>query len=421
MNQETLIIGGCGVLVGLTISCLYISNFARRLTRRGNNFPKSGIGALDHAISDLAETIQANELRSTTLIERYQVLTENLAAAVVIRDTEGRIMYCSPYTEVLTGFPLTEIYNETEDFLLLRVHPDDRGQYERSMSIPNVGEAFQFRYRFFHRNGLMMWAETRAVPIFDEGGNVVSTLSITLDVTANVRQLQQIEEKNKDLEEFTYMVSHDLKAPIYTIRGMVNILEEDFKANLPKEAQEVIDHATSATKRLESLVASVLQYAKLSSQEVPLVPVDLNVVMADIKNDFEHQITSAEGKLIIETRLPTVLGDRLRLYQIFSNLVGNAYKYRSPNRAPEIKIYRGTGTSDQEFVLLVSDNGLGIPSDKLEIIFRPFQRAHGDNIEGTGIGLAGVRKLLERCNARISVQSTVDQGSVFTIRFLKAS
>ena len=376
---------------------------------------------LSAALVDSCNRLTIYRAEKDMLLSRYQVLTENLAAAIFIRNAQGRLAYCSPYTEVLTGYSVDEMYESEQDFFLSIVHPEDQEKYQRALKVSAYGEAFQFRYRFIHKTGLEMWAETRTVPILDAEGTVLSSLSITLDVTGTIRYQQQVEEKNRDLEDFTYMVSHDLKAPIFTIKGMVQVLEEDFLKTLPAELKEILGHIGSASKRLETLVTGVLEYSRISRATAPQQIVYLDAVLSEVAQDFAPQLNSAGGSLSIASGLPAVVGDQRMIYQIFSNLVGNAIKYRSPQRAVEINITPAGSKNSRYTAISIKDNGLGIPADKLDQIFRPFQRAHGKEIEGSGIGLACVKKLLEKIAGEISVQSTVAAGTEFQVVLRQAS
>ena len=366
-------------------------------------------------VYSLFEIVKTIQQQSENILERYRVLTENLAASVVIRDAEGKIVFCSPYTEVLTGYAVSEIYGATGDFFLNIIQEEDREKYARALKISTLGEAFQFRYRIHHKTGIEMWVETRAVPVVSENGEITSSLSITLDVTAAVRYQKQVEEKNRDLQDFTYMVSHDLKAPIFTIKGMINVLEEDLGAHLSADARETLKHISQAAKRLEQLVASVLEYSRISRQENKAEQVNLSEIIGEISSDYAAQIDQTGAAISVAPALPTITGDRLKIYQIFSNLIGNALKYREPGRPLKITIAHQPSKRPAEVVISVQDNGLGIPADKLDLIFRPFQRAHGNGIEGFGIGLACVKRLLETCGGSISVKSDEGQGSVFTV------
>ncbi len=365
----------------------------------------------DRLHQELDTVVDENNL----LTESYRNLTENLAASVIVRDLNGKVIYCSPYTEVLTGYSLEEIYGSKQDFFLGIMHKDDQERYGRALKVASLGEAFQFRYRYMHRSGIEMWAETRSVPMLNEVGAITSSLSITLDVTATVRYQRQMEEQAQNLAEFSYMISHDLKAPIYTIKGMIGVLDEDLK-NKSSETTEIIGHMRSANLRLESLVGSILQYCKISSEELKTEVVELDTVLNDVLEDYAPQLASGKVK-IVRDPLPSILGDRIKVYQILSNIVGNAIKFRDPSREAAIRLTAKNGVVPHSAVLSVEDNGLGIPKDKLETIFRPFQRAHGAEIEGSGIGLACVKKLMERLGGEVQVASEENKGSEFRLVF----
>lgn len=366
-------------------------------------------------VSHLLETIAVMGEEAEKLVERYELLTANLAAAVVIRDSDNRIRYCSPYTEVLTGYPIATMYDSKEDFFLSITHPDDQATFRRALAVAAVGEPFQHRYRLFHKSGMEIWVETRTVPILNEQGEVSSSLSTTLDVTGTVRYQRQVEEKNKDLQDFTYMVSHDLKAPIATVKGMVNVLNEDFAKSMPQDSKEMVDHISKAADRLHHLVSSILEYSRVASQSISNARVDLNEVMSDVLADYATQIKETQASIELPSNLPSVLGGKTQLYQILSNLVGNAIKYRSPSKPLVLRVKAKELAFRHRVTLSFEDNGRGIPNDKLDSVFRPFQRAHGNDIEGSGIGLACVKKLAEKLGGTISVESAEDKGSAFTL------
>lgn len=351
--------------------------------------------------------------------ERYDLLTENLAASIIIRGPANEIIFCSPYTEVLSGYATQEIYRLDQDFFLFIAHEDDRKNIERAFQIAACGEAFQCRFRFYHKTGILMWAETRTVPILNNVGEVVATLSITLDVTGSMLYQKQVEEKNKDLQDFTYMVSHDLKGPIYTIKGMHGVLTEELSSTSKSgDVKEALDHVITATGRLESLIAGVLEYSKVSTQELSSEKIALNSVLKEAAKDLEPLLKDRGATLKIADDLPEVLSNKTALYQIFTNLIINSVKYSSPERPPEIFI-ETRGSHSKLCTLVVRDNGLGIATEKLPSIFRPFQRVN-TSVEGTGIGLASVKKLLEKTGGQISVESELNKGSNFYLTLRRA-
>ena len=374
-----------------------------------------------YILEHFEDKLEESEKENLTLIDRYHVLTENLASSVIIRDPDGQVLYCSPFTSNLTGYSLDDIYEHQGDFFKSIIHPDDLETYQHERKYCQIGERYQGRYRIYNQQDFEVWVDARSVPIFNNQGQVISSLTIAFDVTGAVRKEQQIEEKNRDLADFTYMVSHDLKSPIHTIRGMLNIINEDHAEELTEGVSEVLHHISGSAERLEALVASVLEYAKISGEEMKVVPIELEEVLASVSKDFEHLIQQADAKLSIDQNLPKVMGNTTQLYQIISNLVSNAIKYRDKNRELEVQIKLLKANNDREICLAVIDNGQGVPEHQLEKIFRPFQRAHGKEIEGSGIGLACVNKLVEKIGGSIRLESEEGKGSSFIVSLKKAS
>jgi PAS domain S-box-containing protein len=351
---------------------------------------------------------------------RYKILTENVAAAVILHESDGTILWCSPFTEVLTGFPLSEVYRAKETFLKTNVHEDDRETVERSLKIVATGEPFQCRYRFYHKSGMALWLETRTVPILDNSSDNYVALSISIDVTAQVMNQMQIEERNRDLNEFTYMISHDLKAPILTISGMLGILEDDEAVKSNTSLSEPLTYIRKATRRLQDLVTGVLELAKISASDRTLEPVALKEVLNEVLEDHRLQIEQSAATVTTIEELPVVLGNKTQLYQVFSNLIGNAIKYQRADRPLMVSVGTDKASSRRRTSITVSDNGRGITPDKIDTIFKPFNRAGEDTIEGTGVGLASVKKLVERLGGSIEVESQVDSGTSFTIELRRA-
>ena len=341
---------------------------------------------------------------------RYKILTENVAAAVILHESDGTILWCSPFTEVLTGFPLSEIYRAKDTFLRTNVHEDDRETVERSLKIVSTGEPFQCRYRLYHKSGMALWLETRTVPIIDNSSDNYVALSISIDVTAQVM----------NLNEFTYMISHDLKAPILTISGMLGILEDDEAVKSNTSLSEPLTYIRKATRRLQDLVHGVLELAKISASDRTLEPVALKEVLNEVLEDHRLQIEQSVVTVTAIEELPVVLGNKIQLYQIFSNLIGNAIKYQRVDRPLIVSVGTERASSRRRTSITVSDNGRGITPDKIDTIFKPFNRAGEDTIEGTGVGLASVKKLVERLGGSIQVESQVDSGTSFTIELRRA-
>lgn len=370
--------------------------------------------------SDVESAVARLRQSDTDHRTRYKILTENVAAAVMLHEADGTILWCSPFTEVITGFPLSEIYRNKESFFRTNIQEEDRDTFERSLKIVATGEPFQCRYRFYHKSGMALWLETRTVPILDNASNEYVALSITIDVTAHVMNQMQVEERNKDLSEFTYMISHDLKAPILTISGMLGILEEEEAIKKEPHLSEPVAYIRKATKRLQDLVSGVLELARISASDRSLEPVSLREVLSEVLDEHRLQIERSSAQVTTVEELPIVLGNKTQLYQVFSNLIGNAIKYRKDDRPLIISIGSEKASSRRKTSIVVADNGRGISAEKIDMIFKPFNRAGEETIEGAGVGLASVKKLVEKLGGSIKVESDVASGTAFTIELRKA-
>jgi PAS domain S-box-containing protein len=383
----------------------------------------AGIGIWVYAVSTRKPHSQTQPPSSSAAafdtLEKSAFLMQNLAAAVILRDRSDKILYCSPFTEVLTGYSIQEIQSREEDFFISVMHEDDKEKYQRALHICHAGEPFQSRFRLTHRSGIEIWAETRTVPILDEQGSYTASLAVLLDVTGSVRYQKQVEEKNRDLQDFTYMVSHDLKAPISTIKGMLQVLNEDHLSQINAEGREVVDHVGRAAERLHQLVSRVLEFARLSAGEVKSERVSLHDILVEVEKDYTPQIKECGATLHYPSDLPKVTADHVHLYRIFANLIGNALKYRSAERQPKIEI--SVSQTRRSVSVAIKDNGIGLPAEELPKLFRPFHRAHSGNVEGTGIGLASVHRLLEKMGGNIKVESDLNVGSTFTVQLRRSA
>jgi signal transduction histidine kinase len=365
-----------------------------------------------------------------------RLITDNLAAAVLIHTLKGEVVWCSPYSEVLTGAPTSEICAGGVSFLADNLYEEDRESFENAISVVASGEAFNYRYRFYHRSGLCLWLETRSVLLDASAskyhlgreplGDEFLVISVTLDVTASVNAQLMLEERNRDINEFTYMLSHDLKAPIATIRGMLEIIKEDSGASQKTVAPQMRDiessdieplvHITRALDRLSQLVAGVLELARISNFEGRLEMVKLSEVLNEVIDDFSVQIDKFGVTLQVSKDLPAVLATKTQLYQVFSNLVGNAIKYRHPERPLELSIKVLPGGNRRRIGVCVCDNGVGIPQSFKDDIFKPFSRRNRE-VEGSGVGLAAVKKIVKRLGGEVELTSSAGEGSTFTVWF----
>ncbi|HEY9044826.1 MAG TPA: PAS domain S-box protein [Ohtaekwangia sp.] len=220
----------------------------------------------------------------------------------------------------------------------------------------------------------------------------------------------QLEAANQELESFSYSVSHDLRAPLRAVSGYANILEESYAKNLDEEARTVFGTIQRNVKRMGQLIDDLLDFSRLGRNEVPKLPVNMAQLVERIITEF-NQSTNHKASVSIHT-LPQVYGDQSLLRQVWVNLISNAIKYSSKGKEPWIEI--GANPGDDETIFYVKDNGVGFDMRYSDKLFGVFQRLHGvREFEGTGIGLAIVKRIVSKHGGRVWAEAEVNRGATF--------
>ena len=241
-------------------------------------------------------------------------------------------------------------------------------------------------------------------------------------VAARTRELQnrtqQLEAANRELEAFSYSVSHDLRAPLRAIGGFAEILARRHRASLDEQGQHYLDNIVRASANMGLLIDDLLKYSRLGRSAVKLRETNTGELFTELLRTLGPRISEAEGRVTIGAGMPIVWGDRTLLSQIFANLLENALIYHRKGIASEIGVASRETADAWEISIL--DNGIGIASDQFDKVFQPFQRLHSqDEYPGTGIGLALVRKAAAMLEGRVWVDSAPGAGSTFHLRIPK--
>lgn len=222
---------------------------------------------------------------------------------------------------------------------------------------------------------------------------------------------KQITEAHSELELFSQGLSHDLKAPLRGIDGYAHILKEDHYAELQKEGQMAVDTILSSVEEMRELIDNILSFAGVSNLDIHKNINSTNNMVQDILVSFNAKSNYPNTKIILEENLPKIVGDKRMLIQVWSNLISNALKYSEKIENPEIII--GSEVLDRKTIYYVKDNGIGFDPKYKETIFDLFSRHSGEHYQGTGIGLAIVKKILEKHDGEIWAESTENSGSTF--------
>jgi signal transduction histidine kinase len=200
-----------------------------------------------------------------------------------------------------------------------------------------------------------------------------------------------------------------------SIQGFAEALLEDYISSLDAKAQNYLQRIVAAAELTNTLIENLLDYSKLSRTQLQLEPVDINIIVSQVLAQMEEEIQQKQAEISVIGALPTVLGHYTTCIQSFTNLISNAIKFVAPNIKPKVIIR--AATNQNYFILWVEDNGIGIKPEYHEKIFGVFERLHGiESYPGTGIGLAMVRKGVERMRGQVGVESQLGQGSKFWIQ-----
>ncbi len=240
--------------------------------------------------------------------------------------------------------------------------------------------------------------------------------SLAADLTAKNRMmtglLEQVHRSNAELEQFAYVASHDLRQPLRMVTGYLAQVERALGDRLNEDEAEMIGFAVHGAKRMDRLIVDLLEYSRVGRQGQDPEPVDLALVVPEVLDYLAPAIAEAGALVTTAGTLPAVAGQSSELLRLFQNLIGNAIKYRLPDRRPEVVVScRPDGV---QWAFTVRDNGIGIEPENFERIFGVFQRLHTQKqYDGTGIGLAVCKKIVERHGGRIWVESETGQGSRF--------
>ena len=414
---------------GIQDSSKLIDNFremANALSARFNE-----IRHLNESLEQRVEE-RTEELRESE--NEFRSLAESMPQIVWITRPDGWNIYFNQQWVDYTGLTLEESYGHgwNKPF-----HPDDQQRaWDAWQNATQHGAAYALECRLRRADGVYMWWLIRGVPILNEHGLVLKWFGTCTDIHEHklaeaeilrlnaeleqrvIERTAQLESAYREIEAFSYSVSHDLKAPLRAISGFASIIARRHREGLNEEAQHYFDNIVTASDRMSALITDLLEYSRIGRRTIELKPVPLAQILPQVVDVLSDKIKETGTAVSIPDDLPAVLGDAGLIRQAFTNLLENALIFRK--EAIPLIIEIGYTLEKDRLTVRVTDNGIGIPKEFHEKIFNMFQRLHSeDQYEGTGIGLAIVRKAMKLMDGDVRVESEPGKGSSFFITFRK--
>jgi PAS domain S-box-containing protein len=373
-------------------------------------------GAIHSAfIGALSIVLLVNWRASERNREAFRSLVESLEEGVLMVDETGRLLAANPSAARILGMDPARVLapnGSDPDWAFVRADGKPLVEGDRPLRVTTATGRAQVGVPLGLRrpDGSTHWlsVSTRAVEPRREGPfTVVVSFS---DVTEERDAADALKRSNAELRQFAYVASHDLSEPLRMVSSYLGLLRRRYHGRLDPDADEFIEYAVDGASRMRGLIEALLAYSRAGQGEAP-EPVELGSVAADVLRSLAAALVEAGAEIEIGD-LPVVLGDRAQLEQLLQNLVANALKFRDDGRA---RVWVTTEGSDASMVrIAVADGGIGIAPDQRERVFEMFGRLHDrETYEGTGIGLAICRKIVERHGGRIWIDERVGGGTVF--------
>jgi PAS domain S-box-containing protein len=430
------IIGGA-----LTVGMLILANY---LMRRERNIRRQSEEYLRH-----------NE-------ERFRIIADSLPQFVWVTGPDGHFEYCNrrwlDYSGITTDQSLGSAWTGP-------LHPDDRELFEKLWKRALAsGEPFETETRFQRPDGESRWFLVRVMPLRNRAGKIERWLGTASDIDDQKRANEELESRvrertselqtviadlytearererateqlnltaaelersNKELEQFAYLASHDLQEPLRKIQAFGDRLKLKFGDQIADPGREYIDRMQISAARMRRLIDDLLAFSRVSTQPLPFTDVDLNIVVQEVLGDLEDAVQRTGARVEVGP-LPTIRADAAQMRQLLQNLLTNSLKFHRPGEPSRVTVSAATlarmpddspdSTGRMAVRIDIADNGIGFENVYRDRIFEVFQRLHGRNeYEGTGIGLAVVRKIAERHGGIVTAHGKPGGGATFSV------
>jgi PAS domain S-box-containing protein len=391
---------------------LHSNGSVRYIQSRGEVFlnDKGAPYRMSGTAQDITETKQAEEKMA-----KLAAIVESSSDAIISKTVDGYIMSWNKEAAKLFGYSEEEALGKHISLLF----PVERLKEEETIiqQMKAGHPLINYETERKKKDGTVFPISATISPIKDTTGKLIGISKIVRDITERKRAEEKLlayttalEQKHKETEQFAYIASHDLQEPLRTITNYIGLLVEEYKGKLDESADLYINFIDGAARRMQTLIVDLLDYTRIEN-DVDQVDVDCNALVNDVLADLETAITESNASVQVEN-LPVMSGYQSRLKSLFQNLISNALKFKKAGVDPVVKI--SAKDMGKEWRFEIKDNGIGIEKTYFEKIFMLFQRLHArSEYNGTGLGLAHCKKIVELRGGRIWVESEPGKGSSF--------
>ncbi|WP_290819076.1 ATP-binding protein [Halovivax sp.] len=339
---------------------------------------------------------------------------DTLPISVALLDDDGTILYTNRAWQEFGEANDIEVRPDTigSNYLTITRQAETETAQTAAAGLSEIvtgeRELFEFEYPC-HSPDEQRWFLMRAASFSDDEQRYVAVAHF--DITDRYTYQRRLEESNERLQQFAYVASHDLQEPLRMVTSYMQLLERRYSDELDEDAEAFIEFAVDGAERMQAMIDGLLAYSRVETRGRSFGSVDLEAVLDDVLTDLGIRIDETGAEITTEP-LPTVSGDASQLRQLFQNLLENALQY-SGEQEPRVSI---SATRDEdEWIISVSDEGIGIDQEDADRVFEVFQRLHShEEYEGTGIGLALCKRIVDRHGGEIWIDSIPDEGSTFS-------
>lgn len=357
---------------------------------------------------------------------KFELLFNSINTGIIFQNQVGKVIDSNPAAEKILGLKydqLTELkalpfswktIKENGDSYPISEFPPMRALKDKTRienELMGIYNAKQKKY---------FWLRVNSVPLFSSN-NIIGIVSTFNDISDKLKSRQKLEtlnlkliESNKNLEEFAYLASHDLKEPTRTVKSFADLLQKGLASKIDPKNQQILEYIIMGADRMQLMIEELLSYSRINTNDFKKESIDFNVLVNDVRLAM-HKIIEEKNIHFTIQKLPTIEGSKMMLFRVIQNIIDNGLKY---NDSEELHIIIDTEDIEDYCRISIRDNGIGIESQNFEKIFGLFKRLHNSpNYKGSGFGLAICKRVMEKHHGRILVESELGNGTTFHLDF----